>query len=384
MIQNIKIITAASFLAMFFLGVGSTIIGAASKNIGLTPHQIGLLIAIQNVGFIFSVIVSGMVADRFSKTKLMFMSSFILATAFYFYYLKSAFLFNCFVMLFIGVGIGGYEGVADAMLLDMYNQRESLVITINHFFVTFGGLLITVYLIFLQMDWRTGMVQSALFVFFLAMVFALTRVISKSVKAESLKVRVRFLFHQKPVLILFILASAAVGIELSTLGVLTTFLMDLRDFDQVTSKLGLVTFLSGIACGRLILGFVAKKDQLLNFIAFWFGVVALCTGVLYFTHLGNALTYLFLFLTGVAVSVLFPLIIAVSGIRYATSKGMIMGMVKLGVPTGGILMPFFISLMSKYGSFERALLFFPVIGAFGFVLALMSRNAFPGHHPHKH
>lgn len=82
MIQNVKIITASSFLAMFFLGVGSTIIGAASKNIGLTPHQIGLLIAIQNVGFIFSVIVSGMLADRFSKTKLMFMSSFILVPFF--------------------------------------------------------------------------------------------------------------------------------------------------------------------------------------------------------------------------------------------------------------------------------------------------------------
>lgn len=382
MIRNKKIITTFSFLAMFFLGVGSTIIGAASKNIGLTPQQIGLLIAIQNVGFIFSVIVSGMLADRFSKTKLMFMSSFILAAAFYFYYFKSAFLFNCSVMLFIGVGIGGYEGVADAMLLDMYQKRESLIITINHFFVTFGGLLITIYLIFLQINWRKGIVQSALFVFFLAIVFALARVKSKSVKADSLKVRLRFLFRQKPVLILFILASAAVGIELSTLGILTTFLMDLRGFDQVTSKLGLVTFLSGIACGRLILGFVAKKDQLLNFIAFWFGVVALCTSVLYSIHLGNTLTYLFLFLAGVAISVLFPLIISVSGIHYATSKGMIMGMVKLGVPTGGILMPFFISLMSKYGSFEKALLLFPIIGVFGFAVAIMNRNTFKASSSH--
>ena len=358
------------------MGVGTAIIGAASKNIGLEPHQIGVLIAIQNVGFIFSVTVGGMLADRFSKTGLMSVSSFILAAAFYFYYLKNAFLVNCGVMLFIGVGIGGYEGVADAMLLDLYDRKEGLVITINHFFVTFGSLLITVYLIFLQMDWRKGMVQSAVFVFLLVIVFALSRVASKPVKTERLKDRLGFLFRQKPVLILFILASAGVGIELSTIGVVTTFLMDLRGFDQVTSKLGLVTFLSGIAFGRLILGFVARKEQLIGFVAFWFAVVTLCTGALYFTHAGHAMIYVNLFLTGVAVSVLCPLIIALAGIRYAESKGMIMGMVKLGVPTGGILVPFLLSLLSKTGSFETALLLFPVIGAFGFVLAIKSRNVF--------
>ena len=58
MIKSVKLITASSFLAMFFMGVGSAIIGAASRDIGLTAAQIGLLIAAQNVGFIFSVTIS--------------------------------------------------------------------------------------------------------------------------------------------------------------------------------------------------------------------------------------------------------------------------------------------------------------------------------------
>jgi len=56
----------------------------------------------------------------------------------------------------IGVGIGTYEGVTDTMLIDIHPQKESLHININHFFVTFGSILITVYLIFLQMDWRNA------------------------------------------------------------------------------------------------------------------------------------------------------------------------------------------------------------------------------------
>jgi len=62
----------SSFTAMFFLGVGSAIIGAASRNIGLSPYQIGLLLATQNIGFILSVITVGTLADSTDKARLMF------------------------------------------------------------------------------------------------------------------------------------------------------------------------------------------------------------------------------------------------------------------------------------------------------------------------
>jgi len=374
MIKNVSIITASSFVAMFFLGVGSAVIGAASKNIGLTPHQIGLLIAVQNLGFILSVIVSGSLADTFSKTILLSWTSFILSISFFFFYAKDALLFNFLVMLCIGIGIGGYEGVADTLLLEIHDQRESLFITVNHFFATSGGLLITVYLVFLQMDWRKSLLQSAAIVFVLTLVFAFSRTASNRLKSDSFRVRLGFLFRQRPVMTLFILASCATGIELATIGILTSFLMDLRDFDQVTSKIGLIIFISGIACGRLLLGFITGKDRLVDTIALLFGLTALCSGVLYFIRLGNGATYLMLFITGATISALFPLIITFAGIKYSAAKGMILGMVKLGVPAGGMLVPFFISVVTKYGPFELSLGLFPLIGMIGFWLLLINRK----------
>ena len=382
MLSSAKMITASSFGAMFFLGVGTAVIGAASKNIGLTPQQIGLLIAVQNLGFILSVTVAGILADTFSKTRLMFWASLILAVSFYLFYIRGAFLFNLLVMVGIGIGIGGYEGVADAMLLDVHDRRESLFITINHFFVTFGALLITVYLIFLQMDWRKSIVQSAAVVFLLALVFAFSRVPSKGAVEANIMARLRFLLHQKPVLVLFVLAVCAVGIELATMGILTTYLMDLRDFDQTTSKLGLVIFLSGIACGRLFLGFIVRKARLLNTIVVLFGLVALSSGALYFVRLGNGATYGALFLNGLTISVLFPLIISLAGIRYGASKGMVMGVVKLGIPAGGILVPLLFSMLSRFASFEVGLLLFPAIGLCGLGLLLASRKTLLPSSPH--
>lgn len=59
MIKNISTITASSYLSMLFLGVAATLIGAAPGNIGLTPYEIGLMIAFQNLGFMIFAMISG-------------------------------------------------------------------------------------------------------------------------------------------------------------------------------------------------------------------------------------------------------------------------------------------------------------------------------------
>ena len=57
--SNTKALTASAYLSMLFLGIASTMIGAAARNIGLTPFQIGLFLTIQNVGFMIGVSVAG-------------------------------------------------------------------------------------------------------------------------------------------------------------------------------------------------------------------------------------------------------------------------------------------------------------------------------------
>ena len=214
MIKNRTAATASSFLVMFFLGVGTAIIGAASKNIGLNPSQIGLLIMVQNIGFLFSVVVSGSLADSMKKPVLLSIASFVLAAAFFFFYFRSSFILNFFIMLVIGIGMGAYEGTADPFLLDIHTKRESLYITINHFFVTFGELMITVYLIFLQMHWRRSVIEAAAAVAVLGILFLFIRAPKQRAHIEKLSDRVLYVRKEKGVVLLFLLALCAVGSEL--------------------------------------------------------------------------------------------------------------------------------------------------------------------------
>jgi MFS family permease len=374
MIRNRNILTMSSFTAMFFLGVGSAIIGAASRNIGLSPYQIGLLLATQNIGFILSVITVGTLADSTDKARLMFAASLIIAASFFCFYLKDSFILNLGIMLIIGIGIGGYEGAADAMLLDIHERRESLFISVNHFFVTFGELMIVIYLIFLQMNWRESMVQSAAAVLALAIIFSLSHVRPRKVVAINFRNRLAFLGKQRPVLVLFLMASCAVGIELSLIGIITTLLMEFYGFDQVTSKLGLVAFLAGIAAGRLLLGVLARKSQLLKYILVLFALTAAVLSFLLFASPGTLMTTILLIVSGATISVIFPLIIALTGLKYPEMSGTVMGIIKLGIPAGGIVVPLLLSLLVQATSFKAALVLFPVIGIAGFMLALSHRN----------
>ena len=374
MIRNRNILTASSFSAMLFLGVGSAIIGAASRNIGLSPFQIGLLLASQNVGFILSVITVGTLADSFDKARLMFAASLIIAVSFFFFYLKDSFILNLGIMLIIGVGIGGYEGAADAMLLDIHERRESLFISVNHFFVTFGELIIVIYLIFLQMNWRKSMVQSAVAVFALAVIFGFSRLPPPKVVNDSIRKRLAFLGKERPVLMLFLMASCAVGIELSLIGIITTLLMDFYGFDQVTSKIGLVAFLAGIAAGRIVLGVLIRKSQLLKYILALFALTAAFLSVLLFASPGTVMAYILLIVSGATISVIFPLIITLAGLKYPEMSGTVMGIIKLGIPVGGIIVPLLMSLLVQATSFKTSLILFPIIGIAGFTLALLHRK----------
>ena len=118
--------------------------------------------------------IAGARADTHPKPKILFLGSIILGISFLAFYLVPSFGVNLAIMLLCGVGLGVYEGVLDAMLLDLHEKRSPLFININHFFVTIGALAISLYLIFLRLNWRASMVQAGIIILALAAVSVLT------------------------------------------------------------------------------------------------------------------------------------------------------------------------------------------------------------------
>jgi MFS family permease len=371
MIKNVPVITASSYISMLFLGVAGTLIGASSRNIGLSPFEIGFMIAIQNLGFMLSVMISGALADTVEKPKILLIGSLILSAAFLTFYITNLFNLNLFIMFMIGVGIGTYEGVTDAMLIDIHPKKESLHININHFFVTFGSILITIYLIFLQMDWRNSIIQSGILVLILAIVFGIIRHPVKKSTSEPYLARMRILTKDKLVIVFFIAAVLVVGIELGTIGILTTYLMDMREFSQITSKLGLVIFLVGMAVGRLFMGYFSPQEKISQVLLAMLGSSVIVYSGLYFIDL-NIFTYGAKFLAGLSLSAILPLILTQAGLLYKEMAGTVLGSIKVAFPIGGILLPLLMSALVRISSFDISLILFPLSALLAFLLIYLT------------
>jgi len=378
MIKNIKAITAASYMSMFFLGVSAAVVGAAAHNIGLSPYQIGLLITVQNVGFAVSVLISGALSDQYEKTKMLLAGSLILAVAYFTFFLYDLFWLNLVIMFFIGAGIGTYEGVTDALLIELHTRRQGLHINVNHFFVTFGAITIALYLTFLQVDWRNSMIQSGLVVLVLAAIFGLSKLPPARVQvSESYLNRLKILTRERIVVILFIGITLVVGVEGASMGIMSTFLTELRGFTEFAGNIGLIIFLIGMAAGRLLVGFFSKDKQVILYTLTLFGASFLVFTALFLVDFGQ-LTYLVVFLAGLAMSALVPLLITLAGLLYPEMAGTVLGAIKVAIPFGGILLPFLMSILARQVSLLAALLLFPLAFLLGFLILFFTiRNVKP-------
>lgn len=357
---------------MFTVGVSITIVGAAARNIGLRPAEIGYLVAAQNIGFLVSVATVGLLSDRFSKTLLLASGSVILAASVGIFYTSEILWVNVIVMFVIGVAIGTYEGATDPLLLDLHPTHQHLLVNINHFFVSAGAVAITGYYLLLQMEWRRSMVQLAVVAGVLAVIHALSRI-----ENERPAVALRHLGHlgkERILASLFLAELCALGLIVGTTGILTSFVMEQRAFDQVESKIALMLFLGGIASGRIVFIPFSRRRGVVELVPILFALSCALFSLFYFVELSRLPTYILLALCGAATSPLIPVQISLAGTIFNETPGTAMGIVKVALPSGGIVIPLAISLVSEVASFQAATLLFPSIAMVGLIAFLVSRK----------
>lgn len=343
---------------MLFLGVGVAIVGATARAVGLSPSQIGYLVAAQNVGFAIAVVTGGALSDRYPKPSILATGLVILAGAFALLYRNESFAVNLVVMLFMGVGMGTAEAVTDALLLEMHTENEGRLVTINHFFVSIGSVAITLYLMALELDWSSSLFQVAAALAVLAVIAALLAP-PANVTPKAGGGALRNLSTDIGVLLLVLAGIGSIGIGVGSAGVITTFANELRGISVGSAQIMLALFLGGLAVGRIAVGLLGRLERP-GRIAAVAAVGAFATSVVfYLLPLTGVALFVAASVMGLTVAPLLPLTIAVAGLRYRSVAGTAMGMVKLAIPVGGIVIPGLIGLVSDLVSFSAALYLFP-------------------------
>lgn len=376
MIRNPTVITGSTYLSMLTVGISIALVGAAARDIGLTPEQIGLLLAAQHGGFAVSVAIAGSLADVSPKPRIMVAGSGLLALGFAFLFVADALIVNMMLMALVGLGVGLYEGVTDALLIGLHQEKRARYISLNHFAVTVGALAIAVYLTVAGLHWRMSLVVSALLVVVVGIVFVFTRLPAgggggTGSSPLDLWHRIARLPRRGELAVLFVIVMLSVGMEICTLGELTTFLTEERGFGDTEAKLALLLFLTGIAGGRLGLGLLTNSRTAARQLMVLYALSAVTLTALFGFELGRG-AYIVAFLAGAALSNQFPLALTLTGRSYPDSPGAALGLVKVALPVGGAVVPLSVAVLTGLTSFQTSLLIVPGVGLIG--LALMSIN----------
>jgi len=366
-IKSARALTFSSYAAMLFLGIADALVGSAARQIGLSAPQIGQMIATQNVGFGIGVMVSGSFADTHPKPRILMVGSIILALACLAFYRVPIFWVNCLVMFFVGLVIGSYEGVTDTMLLDLHPDQAASYININHFWVGVGKTGLAVYVMLLALNWRASVTQSGVAVLVLAGVFALSYLPVRGGVRSNFGERVRVLTRDWTVAVFFVLAVLAVGIEACSIGIMTTFLVVLRGFSASQAQMGLIVYVAAIGLGRLIVGLLVRSGRVAQWTVALFGAGVPLFLLLSFANLGP-LTWLVIFAAGLGLSACLPLVLSLGGTRFPEMAGTVLGALKVGIPIGGILLPFLLSLVSSAAGLPVAMAILPAAFLIGLVL----------------
>jgi len=340
-------LTGGSFASMLLLGVGLAVIGAAAPAIGLRAAQVSMLLTVQNAGFVAAILLFGYLSDIRSKTRILALAAAIVAVTYFSLYRSPSFVLNAFIMVGIGIGVGGIEAATDPLLFEIYTRRRALAISVNHLFVTLGSLIITVYLMFLQLDWRRSMEQAAVAAAVLAVVFALSYMAPRrDGRHLTPRQRLGIVGREPKVAVMFAAMICGYGMQVATIGLVPTFLIDYRGFEPVPANLGLALFIGGMAVGRVLIASLTREQHMIRNLRLLFAGATLCMALIYFVDIG-ILVYGLLFVAGLTVSSLLPLIVTYTGLALPAMTGTAIAAVKVAIPAGGLVIPFIMSVVAE-------------------------------------
>lgn len=361
--------TALSFTGMFFLGLGIALIGASAQNAGISADRIGILITVQQLGFLSSVALAGKAADRRSKTLLLTLGAVLVAVGFFFFFVTDIFLLNVAMIFLAGIGIGIFEAVTDALLVDTHRARASVFITLNHFFVVAGMLVITIYMIYLRLEWRAALVQSSVILMLLAIAGVIVKDPPGSGATGTDWSGFARLLGNRTTIKLFVATTCALGVETGTVGILSTYLVDLRAVDPDVARFGLVVFLGAYAVGRAVVGPAVSRGNMTRWSVFFSLVTAVAVLGVYLLRAPVAV-FVAIGLAGLSITNILPLLINIAGRHFPEAPGTAMGILKLGIPAGGVVVPFLLSVITTSASLSLAIYLFPLTALIGFLVVL--------------
>lgn len=356
--QESGAITNIAFLSLFMVGVFHTILGATLPAMRITFQmdmgQAGYLAAAAWIGFTTAVFFGGSLSDAFTRITILTYAYIITGIGAVCIGLWRNALVNIFWIGLIGAGTGIIVSSSSALIIDRYHHRHGMM-NIHHFFYAvgaIGGPLVMGYIIQRTWNWRLVYWVSGFFMLVLAG-------FSFMQKEELIKIPITAdrsplnLLKKKKLILLTMICVFSIGTQNSIFFWLVSYLKEVSFLSISQANLGFSLLSIGIAIGRLLFGFMARKignTKILLLLLILLNIILL----LFNRFPVDQWELPLCFIAGVALSAIFPCLLEIGGMIFPDQKGAALGALGTAAGIGSCIISWSIAIISDFTSLRLA------------------------------
>lgn len=377
--HNKKLLTYTTYFFLSLYGIAITAIGPAisiiSRDFGVKEGAIGLLFAVQSVGFLVFVLMGGIFADKYGIKFISLLSAGGLSIGLCAIVFCPSMYFMYIAVFIVGCAGGFIEVAVNTIISELY--RESRTASLNLLHVYFGvgaivGPVYSGYLISHDIRWQNvylGLTLLSILFFFLFTVqnfsyFLAHGTADKKVngaktphynKTDKIELSIFFkLLRNKLTLVLGVAMAVYVGVEMGINNWIVFYLEKQFDSEKLRASTYLSLYWGLMMIGRLICMWLAKKSVGAEIQLKAISIFSTISFLLFYFMPSLALAGIFIIFTGFFFSGTFPLIIAIATDRFPQYPGTISGTIIFFSGLGYILFPWLIGRIAQFSDLKTA------------------------------
>ena len=336
--------------------VPGTLLPLLLQQFGLRLVEAGSMLALQPVGYLVSVIVTGWLLGRYGMRAVLTVGMSASAVGLAGFAMTSGWVGGAAMLLIIGVGYGVLEVGANALLITAGGERRNNLLNFAHLFFGVGSFItpwLTAQAVGAGVSWRVVFLLAALVTGVVAVGWSTLTVDTEAAAAPTSGARPQL----SPVAWLCaVMLALYVGTETGIGAWLTKYMVSVRGATLGYAGGVLSLYWFGLAAGRLALSATSHHSSEERWLV---GLTLVATVACVAALLGGAWGAAVAFsLTGVGFSGIFPAVIALGGRAHPHATARVTSVMIGGAGIGGIIIPWTMSAIADAAGLVAGMAFY--------------------------
>ncbi len=382
MFKNRLVIAVPAFIALGLMGsfhaFWGTSLPALRSFLDINIEKAAVLTAYNQAGQAIACLLGGLLCDLIRRDRILLLGCLLLGSGAFILGNVKSYPANLVLVFWMGLGCGLMVSSSNALLVGLFPDRKGTILNIHH--SVYGAVslispLVMVSLLQSQAGWQQGYVGLGWLLIAVCFFFLLTKV-----SAGRANPRMPFfkdagrLFAGSNFISLLLIATFAVGAQISIMFLGVTYLVEAKGLTIFRSGVVLSAFFVCLFSGRVICSWLALRMSSTRIILIL--LFLQLTALLVAWQTAGWISAAALAFSGLGCSGIFPSLLALTGTLFSNLAGTSLGMLTAMNWVGGMLIVWIAGLLSQRVSMQFGFVTIVFASLTGLVIHLLKSKTF--------